>query len=159
MLYFAYGSNMDRATMAARCPNSAALGVAVLSGWRFIIGREGWASIVPKPRAQVWGLLWDLAPGDMPALDRYEGCSGSVYRKVHCPVAMSGRLRRALVYEGCTRTEGIPRSGYMAVVVAAARAAGLPPSYIAMLGRKAPGARHGIRPPSMRTPFKATELR
>ena len=36
-LHFAYGSNMSRALMQARCPRAEAIGTATLSGWRFLI--------------------------------------------------------------------------------------------------------------------------
>ena len=48
-LHFAYGSNMSRALMAARCQGAAAVGIAVLSGWRFVINPEGFGSIAPRP--------------------------------------------------------------------------------------------------------------
>ena len=60
-LYFAYGSNMDRAAMAARCPASKALGSARLARHRFIVTSDSYASVVRDPRRTVWGLLWDIA--------------------------------------------------------------------------------------------------
>ena len=35
--HFAYGSNMSRTLMGARCPGAVALGIATLSGWGFVI--------------------------------------------------------------------------------------------------------------------------
>jgi gamma-glutamylcyclotransferase (GGCT)/AIG2-like uncharacterized protein YtfP len=77
-LYFAYGSNMDRATMAVRCPASRALGIGRLPRHRFVIMQEGYASVVRDPRRSVWGMVWDLALADVPALDRYEGVGGGL---------------------------------------------------------------------------------
>ena len=48
-LHFAYGSNMSRVLMAARCRGAEAIGIAVLSGWRFVINPEGFGSIAPRP--------------------------------------------------------------------------------------------------------------
>ena len=48
-LCFAYGSNMDRAAMAVRCPASTPLGTARLARHRFIVTREGYASRRPLP--------------------------------------------------------------------------------------------------------------
>jgi hypothetical protein len=57
-LHFAYGSNMSRALMGARCPGAMALGVATLAGWRFVINPDGVGSIAPHPGALLRGVLW-----------------------------------------------------------------------------------------------------
>jgi hypothetical protein len=44
-LHFAYGSNMSRALMGARCRDAQALGTATLVGWRFVINPDGFDSI------------------------------------------------------------------------------------------------------------------
>ena len=129
-LYFAYGSNMDRAAMAARCPASRVLGPARLAGHRFVIAREGYASVTRDPRRTVWGLLWDVAFADMPALDRYESVASGLYVKLSQPVLAEGGARRALVYVARSAGSSQPRAGYLEGVVAAARAAALPDDYI-----------------------------
>src|SRR5215203_7027199 len=90
--YFAYGSNMDHAAMAERCPASRPLGIARLPRHRFFIAREGYASVARDPRRTVWGVLWDLALANMSALDRYE-CVAS-----RQPVLSQRGPRRALIY-------------------------------------------------------------
>lgn len=129
-LYFAYGANMDAAAMALRCPVSRLLGGGHLPGYRFIIMREGYASVVRDPRHIVWGVLWELALDDIPALDRYEGVAGGLYTKASQPVRTASGVRRALIYLGCSTAPGRPRPGYLEAVVAAARAAQLPPAYV-----------------------------
>ena len=37
MLHFAYGSNMSRAPMRARCPSAREVGTATLAGYRLIV--------------------------------------------------------------------------------------------------------------------------
>ncbi|MDB5512730.1 MAG: hypothetical protein JWR08_2213 [Enterovirga sp.] len=143
-LYFAYGSNMDRAQMALRCPASTARGPARLARHRLVIMREGYASVVRDPRREVHGILWDLALADMPSLDRYEGVAGGLYVKAQLPVLAEAGPRRALVYLGRDAGPGLPRPGYLDAVLAAARAAGLPPSYLREIEALAPrGARSG----------------
>jgi hypothetical protein len=137
-LYFAYGSNMDRDAMARRCPASKPLGLARLPRHRFVIMREGYASVVRDPRREVLGMLWDLALADVPALDRYEGVAGGLYTKVHQAVIGLAGSRRALVYVGRDPGPGVPRPGYMETVVAAGRKAGLPEAYLRELGRLSP---------------------
>ncbi len=151
-LYFAYGSNMDRAAMAERCPQSRPLGVARLARHRIVIAREGYASVVRDPRRSVWGFLWDLALADMPALDRYESVASRLYVKMNQPVITDHGPRRALVYVARTAGLGWPRPGYLESVVAAAAAAGLPDPYLAELRALAPSP-GGVRaaPATFRT--------
>ena len=132
-LYFAYGSNMDLAAMATRCPRSKPLGVARLPRHRFLINEDGYATIVRDPRADVHGLLFELALPDVPALDRYEGIGQGLYSKIIQPVLTAQGARKALVYIGRSSRPGVARPGYLEGVVAAARAAGLPEKYIATL--------------------------
>lgn len=140
-LYFAYGSNMDRAQMAARCPSSRALGLARLMRHRVVIMREGWASVVRAPRGEVWGVLWDLALRDVAALDRYESLHTGLYAKIVQPVLTEAGPRRAVVYVGREGEGGVPRPGYMESVVAAAEAAGVPASHLASLRALLPNTR------------------
>ena len=72
MLHFAYGSNMDPASMRRRCPTAVAMGRARLNDWRFIVTRDGYASIVRAPGAVVHGVLWRLGPRDLAAINAYE---------------------------------------------------------------------------------------
>jgi gamma-glutamylcyclotransferase (GGCT)/AIG2-like uncharacterized protein YtfP len=135
MLHFAYGSNMDAAMMRRRCPTARVEGRAALPGYRFMIMREGYATIVPAPGAAIHGVLWRLAVRDLAALNAYEGLAWGLYRAVTLPVMADGRRRAALVYVAASRVRGRPRSGYMEVVVAAAREAALPPDYVRDLAR------------------------
>ena len=133
-LYFAYGSNMDSAAMAERCPGSRAIGIARLVRHRFLINADGYATVVRDPRGTVHGLLWDLALKDVPALDRYEGVAQGLYSKVIQSVLTAQGPRRALVYIGRSAQPGMPKPGYLEGVIAAAQAAGLPAAYIQSVG-------------------------
>jgi gamma-glutamylcyclotransferase (GGCT)/AIG2-like uncharacterized protein YtfP len=129
-LVFAYGSNMDRAAMAQRCPASTPLGPARLMRHRFVILPQGYASVVPDGRGAVHGILWAVGLADMRSLDRYENVAAGLYRKAVRPVLMAGGgTARALLYIG--RGEGgRPQPTYMESVVAAARDWALPENYI-----------------------------
>jgi hypothetical protein len=151
-LYFAYGSNMDRDAMSARCPASKPLGVGRLMRHRFIIFSGGYASVARQPAGTVWGLLWDLSLSDMPALDRYESLSTGLYAKVIQPIVTEAGPRRAVVYVGRDAEAGLPKPGYMEGIVEAAQNLGLPPSYIADLNRWNPSASGPAAPrPAIRT--------
>ena len=147
-LYFAYGSNMDVAAMALRCPRSRALGPARLARHVFFIMEGGYASVRREARGEVYGVLWDLALSDMGALDAYEDVRSGLYRKLMQPVLRGqGACARALVYVGGSVTPAAPLPGYMESVLAAARAWGFPESYLRDLAAfLPPGVRAGDTP-------------
>lgn len=137
-LYFAYGSNMDTVAMAVRCPRSVPAGLARLPRHRFALMRQGYATVERDPRRDVWGLLWTLALADIPALDRWEEVSRGLYAKTTQPVVRAGGTAvRALVYvAGPADGVGSAASrGYGEGVVSAARAIGLPASYVGDIER------------------------
>lgn len=158
-LYFAYGSNMDVPAMTARCPGSKPLGPARLPRHRFLVSADGYATAVRDPRRTVWGLLWNLALADIPALDRYESLSTGLYAKVVQPVIAAGGPKRALVYIGRSADPGRPGPGYMEGVVAAARAVGAPADHLRELEGWLPnaplGASDGVPPPKVRPIWSA----
>jgi len=133
-LYFAYGSNMDRAAMLQRCPASKPVGIGRLMRHRFIVFDEGYASVIRDSQSTVWGMVWDLALADVPALDRYESLSTGLYTKAVQPVVTGQGPRRAMVYIGRSTKPGTPRPGYMEGVIEAAQHAGLPDDYVRSLG-------------------------
>ncbi len=134
-LYFAYGANMDRVAMAARCPGSSPVGIARLPRHRFIITRDGFASVIRDPHATVHGVLWNLALADIPVLDRFEDIARKLYTKASQPVIIAGGAKRALVYFGTCAVVGKARPGYLESVLASAEYWGLPPLYRAEITR------------------------
>ena len=75
-LYFGYGSNLWRAQMAARCPDSPFRGIARLRSYRWLINERGYANVAKTdgdPGPGVWGLVYELAPQDEAQLDANEG--------------------------------------------------------------------------------------
>jgi gamma-glutamylcyclotransferase (GGCT)/AIG2-like uncharacterized protein YtfP len=142
-LYFAYGSNMHRALMRARCPGAVALGPAVLRHWRFLVTVDGYASIAPERGACVHGVVWRLCPRDLAALNLYEGVDLGLYRRARVGVQMELGTCAALVYRARSDRPGRPRPGYLPVVIAAARDWGLPPAYVAALRRWQPARSSG----------------
>jgi hypothetical protein len=92
-LYAAYGSNMDPAQMAERCPHSPQRGTGWLEGWRLTFGGEdiGWegalATVVEDAAERVFVALYELSESDEAALDRWDGASIGYYRKFTVRVA------------------------------------------------------------------------
>ena len=79
-LYFAYGSNMLHARLAARCPSARALFVAHAPGWDIDFSKRGQdlsgkATLVraSHPGAIAYGVVFEVADSEMPDLDRFEG--------------------------------------------------------------------------------------
>ncbi|THD45387.1 MAG: gamma-glutamylcyclotransferase [Bradyrhizobium sp.] len=132
-LCFAYGSNMDVAAMAARCPRSKPLGLARLPRHRLAVMREGWLTATRDQRGEVHGVLWEVALSDMRALDRYEGLLDGLYAKLSQPVIAQGGPRRALIYFGANSGPGVAQAAYIAAVLQAARGWPLPETAIARL--------------------------
>jgi len=99
-LYFAYGSNMSRARLAARVPGARPLGRARLPGGRVLFnkrGRDGSgkANLVEHPGAEAWGVAWRVATRHLPLLDRYE----PGYLRLSRPVELDdGLVHTAHVY-------------------------------------------------------------
>jgi hypothetical protein len=144
-LHFAYGSNMSRALVGARCPGARALGTATLEHWRFIIGGEGYGSIAPRPGAIVHGVLWRVGARDIAAINAYENLASGLYIRRIVPVRHGASLLPALVYVLRRHGEGRPRPAYVHLVVEAARDWELPERYIDALQRWSPSGWRGTR--------------
>jgi hypothetical protein len=144
-VHFAYGSNMSRALMRAHAPDAQPIGLARLGGYRFIITRDGYASVLPAPGEMVHGVLWRLTPRDVATLNAYESIDSGLYRLAMLPVWRGTHREAALVYLARERGEGRPRPGYLDAVIAAARDWDLPESYIRSLQRWSPARWRGMR--------------
>jgi cation transport regulator ChaC len=134
-LYFAYGSNMDRAHMEKLCPQAEALGPARIDHHRFFIAAGGYGSIAPKRGATVHGVLWRITARDRIALDGYEAVGDGLYQPATLPVHHGDKLLRALVYVANDARPGRASEKYRVAVLAAARAWELPDDYVHALER------------------------
>src|SRR5947209_4111761 len=85
--YFAYGSNMAPAIMAAWCARHRVLGPALLDGFRLAFLRRslrweaGAADVVEDGAAHVWGVLYQLEAADLAVLDAKEFTHRGGYRR------------------------------------------------------------------------------
>ena len=144
--YFAYGSNMQRQAMKRRCPGARAIGPAVLSGYRFFVGIDGWGSVAPSAGDTVHGVLWRLTPRDIAALHAYELLHQGLYDVRYLPVRHGARLLRAMIYLLRRRAIGQPRPGYVGMIAGAARGWKLPEPYIRSVERWSASRWIGARP-------------
>ena len=136
--YFAYGSNMSTERLRGRTPSARPLGVGWLAGHRLRwhkLGRDGSGKcdIEPAPGPSVvWGVLFDVAWDEKPALDAAEGLGTGYFEKEVRVVTGDGE-RGALTYHANPqRTVAAlrPRGWYKAHVVRGAREHGLPADYV-----------------------------
>ncbi len=130
--YFAYGSNMDTAQMAVRCPGARMVGPACLEGYRFMINMRGVATVVPEQGALVHGVLWEIGPEDRASLDSYEGVDHKLYGTADITMFMrdSGEEIAAFIYVARDSTPGRPRKGYLDKIVRAGEKVGFPQEYM-----------------------------
>ncbi len=134
-LYFAYGSNMHRAAMQRRCPGARAVGSARLDGYAFFIGIDGWGSVKPTAGGSVHGVLWRLTPRDIAALHTYELVHARPYDVRYLPVRSGAQFVPAMIYLLRRCATGRPKSGYVEMIAAAARAWKLPEDYVRSVER------------------------
>ena len=147
MIYFAYGSNLDPAQWAERCPTSPFVTVARLDHHRLHFPRRSpvrlcaVASIEPFFGEAVWGVLYRMSAEDFADLDRREGHfpdrhpDESRYRRVPVPVARTdGVTVEALTYVAVASPDpGLPSPDYLRHLVAGALHHGFPADYVAWL--------------------------
>lgn len=118
VLYFAYGSNLDREQMAQRCPGSRLEGAAALPGHRLAFSGHsqrwggGAATVVAAPGHSTPGLLWRLTSEHVLSLDGYEN-HPQVYGRIEIDVQATlngdrGGVLPAMTYQ--MRTEGTGRA-------------------------------------------------
>jgi gamma-glutamylcyclotransferase (GGCT)/AIG2-like uncharacterized protein YtfP len=138
-MYAAYGSNMDPAQMAARCPHSPQRGSGWLEGWRLTFGGEdiGWegalATVVEDQAERVFVVLYELSDNDEAALDRWDAATIGYYRKLRVRVATLDGDVLAWLYVLNDYEGGLPSARYLGIMAEAAEAAGAPADYVAWL--------------------------
>ena len=143
--YFAYGSNMDPATLRGRRGIDFFRALpARLEGWRLVLDKptlvfagEGVANIVADAAAAVLGVAYEIAETELEHLDLTEGVLIGNYRRVAVPVvtlADPAAPLDAFTLVSDHREPGlVPSTRYMAHLIAGAETHGLPPEYVAFL--------------------------
>jgi gamma-glutamylcyclotransferase (GGCT)/AIG2-like uncharacterized protein YtfP len=138
-VYAAYGSNMDPAQMAQRCPHSPQRGTGWLTGWRLTFGGEdmGWegalATVVEADDHSVFVALYELSEADEAELDSWDGATLGYYRKTKVRVATLDGDVLAWLYVLNDYEGGLPSARYLGILADAAEQAGAPADYVAQL--------------------------
>lgn len=138
-MYAAYGSNMDPAQMARRCPHSPQQGTGWLQDWRLTFGGAdlGWegalATVVEDQGQQVFVVLYELSEADETALDQWDGVTLGYYRKAKVRIAILDGDVLAWLYVLNDYEGGLPSARYLGILADAAESAGAPADYVAEL--------------------------
>ena len=138
-LYAAYGSNMNPAQMAERCPHSPLRGTGWLQGWRLTFGGEdiGWegalGTVVEDADHRVFVALYEMSETDEHELDQWDGASLDYYRKATVRVSTGDGDVLAWLYVLNAYEGGLPGARYLGIMAEAAEAAGAPEDYVKSL--------------------------
>lgn len=132
-LYFAYGSNMNVPQMHARVPGSRLVGTGLLGGHEFLYSgfSHTWggavANVRPRRGSDVFGVLYELPPGGLAALDRFEGYPHAYQRKTAAIEPLDGgpHRRAVLYFKRDARPLAPPAPEYVAIIQAALRRHGV----------------------------------
>lgn len=99
-LYIAYGSNLNRAQMAKRCPKAKIEGVSVIKNYELVFrggANNAVATIEPKEGCSVPVALWSIEKTDEKNLDIYEGFP-CLYTKEKFTLEINGKAAEAMAY-------------------------------------------------------------
>jgi cation transport regulator ChaC len=140
--YFAYGSNMGRATFVER-RGIAPLAVrrAYLDGHHVCFdlpigpGERGVANLIAAAGHRTWGVAYLLSDETCAFLDRTEGVDRGLYRRVAIEIVDDDGTRfTAFAYQGEGRDPlRKPSARYLGLLLAGARELALPAEYVAWL--------------------------
>ena len=115
-LYAAYGSNLNKAQMAYRCPNAKPVGVTHLNDYRLVFQGSPYgahANVIPAKGCTVPAVVWKITAEDEKHLDIYEGVKGGYYTKEYMEVEVNGETCKALIYIMTPNPYGIPAAFYL----------------------------------------------
>lgn len=136
--YFAYGSNMSTERLRGRVPSAYARGRGRLLHhalrWHKI-GRDGSGKCdveLTGPQDAVWGVLFDVAWAEKPALDAAEGLGIGYFEKEVRIVTDDDECRALTYHANPDRIDPArrPLDWYKDYVVRGAREHGLPADYV-----------------------------
>ena len=153
--YFAYGSNMQSATLRGRRGVDYRRAVpATARGWRLVFDKPplvpeagAAANIVPDDAAETPGVAFEIDDEDLAHIELTEGVLIGNYERVEVRVAPMAAVagvppRVFSLSSGRRDPQARPSTRYMALVIAGAVEHGLPADHIAFL-RNVPTAVEG----------------
>ncbi len=140
MLYFAYGSNMERVQLKRICPKARFVAAAVLPDHELVFSGTsrmwggGVADIRDGPGKKVEGVVWEISEAERKALDEYEGYPELYVTNEVQVRTTSGKLLAAFAYVMARPGREMPPSKpYKRLLISGAEEHGLSENYIAFL--------------------------
>ena len=143
--YFAYGSNLQGATLRGRRGIAWARALpARVTDWRFVCDKppllpamgESYANLVRETGAETFGVLYELDAEDLAHVELTEGVLIGNYRRIDVvaePLAGGTAVTAATLVTDARDPSLVPSERYRALLVEGAREHGLPPAWIAFL--------------------------
>ncbi|EEA03462.1 AIG2 family protein [Burkholderia sp. H160] len=140
--YFAYGSNMSAPRLSDRIKPIRHIANGYLDGYQLTfdkVSKDGSGKCDCKhtgePGHRVWGVLFAIDADSLEALDKYED-AGRTYERQKVQVPTDQGVVDAVTYFATKTEPGLsPYHWYKHHVLYGARAAKLPPDYIAEIER------------------------
>jgi gamma-glutamylcyclotransferase len=140
MLYFAYGSNMERVQLKRLCLKARFVAAAVLPDHELVFSGKsrmwggGIADIRDLPGKKVEGVVWEISEAEREALDEYEGYPDLYVRQDVQVRTASGKVVTAFAYVMANPGRELPPSKqYKRLLVSGAEEHDLSEEYIAFL--------------------------
>jgi hypothetical protein len=143
--YFAYGSNMQGATLRGRRGITWTRAIpARIADWRFVCDKpplfpsmgESYANLVPEAGAETYGVLFELEAEDLAHVELTEGVLIGNYRRVDVvaePLRRGASVAAATLVADARDPTLAPSERYRALLVEGAREHGLPADWITFL--------------------------
>jgi gamma-glutamylcyclotransferase len=145
-LFFAYGSNMNPGQISSRCRSPRPCAVARLADHEVAFYGEsrrwdgGEATVVGKPGAEVWGVVYELTLADSERLDSWQDVrldgTGAYFHYPTVVVDAQGKEYQVLIYKRfLSGAPSAPSEEYLSAVIAGAASNALPVAYLERLRR------------------------
>lgn len=119
-LYIAYGSNLNLAQMAARCPSASVYAKGLLNNWELVYRgskTNSHATIIRKQGSIVPVLVWEIQPEDEHRLDIYEGYPHYYFKK-NIMATIAEKKKKAMAYiMNEKQLPGIPSAQYIRTIL------------------------------------------
>jgi gamma-glutamylcyclotransferase len=141
-LYFAYGSNMQSATLRGRrgidyrsAIPARAVGWKVVLNKPALIGKSGFANLIEESGSFAFGVVFDVSEDDLAHIELTEGVIIGNYRRVIVAVqplgdAYADTLTAFSLSSDRMDPQARPSARYMRLLIDGAREHGLPADYI-----------------------------
>ncbi len=114
MLYFAFGSNLNRKQIKRRCKNSRFISRYILKNYQLVFrSKYGAADVQRKKGSSVLGAIYDISKADEKKLDVYEE-----FPKVYIKKYFKILGKKAMFYYMPSKTKQTePSRGYLNLII------------------------------------------